>query len=718
MDKYLTKKYLIDNLKNFKDAILDDDYISSSDIANDLTTNNSNKVLSASQGKILKDTIDGAIFTGSSESESIDDDPVLTEGDVVDNLTSTSTNRPLSAKQGKVLNERMENAISSVSTDTELTDIRVGANGTTYSSAGTAVRTQIATLSTDLADLFVTEELQYTDSSAQQNMLALTVSSIKKGTIVKVNGFNDLVFSVRKNDGGDVLKPISSNSFYPIADYESVYMVVRKSDSSNLTNAEKSAVKVTSNERYFEEDVKALKSDVSAIDSVIYEQNESTLNPSFVDGIALAYSSTQTTMATSGVACYCEAIDISAYKNGKLTYTALDYKKGDGTQGVWASHAFYKNSNIFTQEAFISARRTELPSANPSYQTITVDIPQDAKYVAFTFLTSIKSSFSAKITYSTSIKDDVEVLTDKVDVIENSIAKRFDSYIGNPQKYVSGAESGSTSLNLSQLYALWDVLVTTYPDLIRKNTDIGTSQINSLKIRHYTVGLSKYMCSNDSSRDIKGTNKWKADYDMPRFVLTSGVHGDEKGSVYGLYLFIKEMLEKFGTDDWADFIMCNSILEIVPCLNPNGYNTSAHGNGVIDNLNRDYYSASPQSETSAMKTFLASANFSGLIDLHNDGLTYDYLVSKSTYPDWNFFTQMSAKYSTMFFKAHKDSIDSQYFPYYEIWDAITAQGQIHDYATNVLNIPSISVECRGTTECVPTKNQLGNYLQMFIQRYS
>lgn len=47
-----------------------------------------------------------------------------------------------SANQVNTLNSRIDTAISAVTTSTEVTDIRVGANGKTYSTAGTAVREQ------------------------------------------------------------------------------------------------------------------------------------------------------------------------------------------------------------------------------------------------------------------------------------------------------------------------------------------------------------------------------------------------------------------------------------------------------------------------------------------------------------------------------------------------------------------------------------------------
>lgn len=81
-------------------------------------------------------------------------DVELRRGDIVDNLSSTNgTTKVLSANQGRVLNNKVNNldaqfqtAISAVTVDSEVQNIRVGANGRIYRSAGEAVREQVGEL--------------------------------------------------------------------------------------------------------------------------------------------------------------------------------------------------------------------------------------------------------------------------------------------------------------------------------------------------------------------------------------------------------------------------------------------------------------------------------------------------------------------------------------------------------------------------------------------
>jgi hypothetical protein len=63
------------------------------DVVDNLTSTDTDKPLSANQGKVLQDGKEPADAT------------ILKEADIVDNLTSTSTTAPLSANQGKVLQD-------------------------------------------------------------------------------------------------------------------------------------------------------------------------------------------------------------------------------------------------------------------------------------------------------------------------------------------------------------------------------------------------------------------------------------------------------------------------------------------------------------------------------------------------------------------------------------------------------------------------------------
>lgn len=72
------------------------------DVVNNLTSTDTDKALSANQGKVLQDGKEPADAT------------ILKEADVVDTLVSTSTTAPLSANQGKVLQDGKEPADATI----------------------------------------------------------------------------------------------------------------------------------------------------------------------------------------------------------------------------------------------------------------------------------------------------------------------------------------------------------------------------------------------------------------------------------------------------------------------------------------------------------------------------------------------------------------------------------------------------------------------------
>lgn len=101
--------------------------LSGSDIVDNLTSTSSTKVLSAKQGKTLKDLVDG-------KQDALTNP--LTKSDVVNNLTTTTTNVPLSANQGKVLKGQIDSKVNT-------TDTIAVAHGGTGATTASGARTNL-----------------------------------------------------------------------------------------------------------------------------------------------------------------------------------------------------------------------------------------------------------------------------------------------------------------------------------------------------------------------------------------------------------------------------------------------------------------------------------------------------------------------------------------------------------------------------------------------
>lgn len=119
------------------------------------------------QGRVVINVVPELVnAAGRNEFEMILQNSHRTANFIVDVKVTTITNRGMisdsdleavyaavnSALATQQLNARIDNIISAATSDTELADIRLGADGTTYGSAGTAVRTQVTNLGNAVAE--------------------------------------------------------------------------------------------------------------------------------------------------------------------------------------------------------------------------------------------------------------------------------------------------------------------------------------------------------------------------------------------------------------------------------------------------------------------------------------------------------------------------------------------------------------------------------------
>lgn len=433
--------------------------------------------------------------------------------------------------------------------------------------------------------------------------------------------------------------------------------------------------------------------------------------------------------------------DLITYKEiGELEYTTNSgYFDNDSQSVVSSSISVYTEINIEGYK-YLSFYLTDY-AANAGYiiydadneiidsfnsksiQFIELNVPTNAYKIIISWKTASVSQTIKGAKELVKLKDAITLLQEDLSNIGqlNSISiARQSIHFGHPVKYVSEATlSESTSdVTADNIYQLYDALCESYPNLIKRKEDIGNSALESMEIRHYTIGLTKYMLSSTSDRNIKGENSFVDDMSMPRIVITTGVHGTERAACYGVYLSIKDILDNFSKTDWANYILSNAIIELIPCSNPYGITNNIAGNGVIANLNRDFYTAS-QPETIAMQDFLKNTPFKIAMDFHNSGSEYDYLVTKENYKFYYFYVQVSTMYAQMMYNEYKErySNDQSNFPWYYCWNSITSNNQFHDYVNNHLGKLAVSIETEGAQNkntCQYTKNQVINYLQLFI----
>ena len=214
----------------------------------------------------------------------------------------------------------------------------------------------------------------------------------------------------------------------------------------------------------------------------------------------------------------------------------------------------------------------------------------------------------------------IDVLEEEYDdITENYNA--LDSGYNSASCYISKDDQGLVP-TYAGVISLYDALVTANPNYISKNT------LTSGAFSNY-----EYVFSMGNYNEKRGHRNQDTETLKPTILIMSGIHGHERCSVMGLYLFAKALCESPSLSAIRD----NYIFKIIPIVCPSGYdaNSRTNSNGVNINRNFDadwtltpvgdnYSGASPadQAETQVVQTWMdANANALIAIDWHNSAYT-------------------------------------------------------------------------------------------------
>lgn len=91
-------------------------------------------------------------------------------------------------------------------------------------------------------------------------------------------------------------------------------------------------------------------------------------------------------------------------------------------------------------------------------------------------------------------------------------------------------------------------------------------------------------------------------------MITAGLHGDERTSVYGLLAWLKGA-------NLGNHLELG--IDILPCLNPHGFFNSLRESKQGDDLNRQFHNSS-HPLVAAVSSYLADRSYWLAVDLHED----------------------------------------------------------------------------------------------------
>lgn len=315
---------------------------------------------------------------------------------------------------------------------------------------------------------------------------------------------------------------------------------------------------------------------------------------------------------------------------------------------------------------YISGKKIDDNAGERSYRHYQVRVPEGACYCYVSFYTQYLDKFELSGVTETAL--------------EYAVYKKHnpEHFIGHLHTYISeNTASSYTSLDnvpTSDLYTMYDAIASAHPDYFRRVADLGTvtraDDSEQFVIRSYQMkfnGMVAFADEPSGSQVVTPTNnKWFPGNDPRKLLIVSGMHGEEKTPTIGLALALEELMTS--DDPNAQFIRNNFVLEIIPCLNPAGWDMCRRGNCNNKVMNRAEAENEPET-LMYMDWIEENADAFFLFDFHGTQGHFAYTPTHMRLPSYNSVMKMTERLSSALYKSNKDlwaSIDqafTQYAPY-------------------------------------------------------
>lgn len=215
-------------------------------------------------------------------------------------------------------------------------------------------------------------------------------------------------------------------------------------------------------------------------------------------------------------------------------------------------------------------------------------------------------------------------LDDKITRVTSTLANGLSNEIES-ELYYKSSDDVPMAANSAAVFALYDELVTAYPNYVTKNV----LTVDGFENYEYVFDSHAYNYQSTSRNKFSQISK-------PKILITTGVHGYEKEAVMSAYCFFKALCEN--RRSVAKLRQC-FVIKIIPMVTSYGFdhNTRWNANGV--NINRNFdadwvasgnayendYSgsaAASEAETQFLQAWLdANTDAALYIDSHNSGYT-------------------------------------------------------------------------------------------------
>ena len=223
----------------------------------------------------------------------------------------------------------------------------------------------------------------------------------------------------------------------------------------------------------------------------------------------------------------------------------------------------------------------------------------DTYYIRFTYNTANQSIVQINegdtlLPYEPYYDEKVLPAESFIQEVAESITKEYSPYYHGPfvisksqfSEFYKGLQDTYSGLELnrstvySTVISLFDDLVAAAPEYVSKKA-LGTASGTDANDQPYTIYEYVFKPKHQTSS--------LSDKKVPVILLDGCIHGFEKCSTYGLYLFAKDLVENWDKNEALKNVRCHTEIHIIPVVNPYGFdnNTYKNANGV--NINRNFY---------------------------------------------------------------------------------------------------------------------------------
>ena len=194
---------------------------------------------------------------------------------------------------------------------------------------------------------------------------------------------------------------------------------------------------------------------------------------------------------------------------------------------------------------------------------------------------------------------------DFVNVIQNSIGYETSKYFYGPydirksdfQSWYSGLQNdytlfgvggsperavpdGAWATTYADVIAAYDALMAEDPTYITKN-ELGTASGTDANDNPYT--LYEYVFKPKRYDGVNKNNKV-----VPKILIDGCIHGFERNSSYGLFYFLKDIVENWDKNEALKALRCHVEIHVIPIVNPYGFDNFTYTNGNRVNINRNF----------------------------------------------------------------------------------------------------------------------------------